>query len=405
MLAFTFSRRPRVAVFVITLAAAALVSCTRATTPEKNPANYAQVVRAFYVGLSALQVGDDVRAEEKLKEAAALAPQEPASWANLGLLYLRQREFDRAAENLEKAQKLAPESVEIHLLLGLLESSRGRYEEATAALKRAVELDPKNLKALYALSAEAERAGDEGAQLGYLQRILEGQPGNLSVNLEVARIAAKRGDAELFKHISARFAEQAAAWPPEAREQWEAVQAAAAGGQIRAAAPRVQFLRNVLVRLPEYRQSRLAVQDPPEVLGEPFTRFVILKSPSPQPAPRDGALTFSVETRPAAAEWGGALYLSGEGEPALVFIAGREAQLDGGAKLAFPGGTAAPSPHSVAGLDFNYDFKTDVALAGEGGFRLYGQEGAASFADVTAQTKLSDGVTRSPAAGVWAADV
>ena len=34
--------------------------------PEKNSKAYADVVSAFYVGLSALQVGDDVHAETKL---------------------------------------------------------------------------------------------------------------------------------------------------------------------------------------------------------------------------------------------------------------------------------------------------------------------------------------------------
>src|SRR5918992_3126379 len=95
---------------LLVLAVAGFAACRRADLPEKNSPQYTSAVRAFYVGLSALQVGDDVRAEEKLKEATALAPDEPAGWANLGLLYMRQRRFDEAAQSLEKARQLAPEN-------------------------------------------------------------------------------------------------------------------------------------------------------------------------------------------------------------------------------------------------------------------------------------------------------
>ena len=91
-------------VIILILAAAGLNGCRRADLPEQGSPKYLSAVRAFYVGLSALQVGDDVRAEERLKEATALAPDEPASWADLGLLYLRQRRFDEAARSLEKAR-------------------------------------------------------------------------------------------------------------------------------------------------------------------------------------------------------------------------------------------------------------------------------------------------------------
>src|SRR5919198_674798 len=408
-------KRRRGASFVLLLMlAAAGVCCRRANVPDKTSPEYTKVVRAFYVGLSALQVGDDVRAEAELKEATRLAPDEPAAWADLGLLYLRQRQFDLAAANLEKARTLAPDNAALYVLTGKLESTRGNSAEATRQFRRAAELDPRNLKALYALAGEVEREGGEGAEeevLRLLEKILEAQPDNLSVQLDVARLAAKRGDAELFGRLMSRFDAEAAAWPPEAQEQLKAVRDAAAGANPRAAAPRVQFLRNVLVRLPEYRQSRLAVEDPPEILSEPFTRFIRLESPSPSPAPPDEALTFDV--RPAQDfgahtwSWAGAASLTGEGTPALIFADGREARLSGGVRLDFPGGITAtpPSPAGIAPLDFDYDFKTDLATAGEGGFRLYRQESAASFIDVTEKTGLPAATTGAAYAGAWAADI
>src|SRR5205085_373609 len=140
---------------------------------------------------------------------------EPASWANLGLLAVRQQEFDTAYEKVEKARTLAPDNSQIEALLGLIESRRGKLPEAIAHLKKAVELDAKNLKALYALAQETERqasgtgsgeTSDAEAQK-LLERILSMQPDNLAVLLDVTRLAAKRGDGEALKKAVAKLAE------------------------------------------------------------------------------------------------------------------------------------------------------------------------------------------------------
>src|ERR1044072_6358383 len=144
-------------IFLSALAASA-TGCRRADLPEKGSPKYLSAVRAFYVGLSALQVGDDVRAEEKLKEATTLAPDEPAPWADLGLLYMRPRRFDEAATMLEKARLLAPEHAGLYVLFGQLESARGNSAEAAKHFRRAAELDPRNLKAL---RSEERRVGKE----------------------------------------------------------------------------------------------------------------------------------------------------------------------------------------------------------------------------------------------------
>src|SRR6202030_2599910 len=98
--------------------------------PDKNSKVFADVVSVFYVGLAALQVGDDVHAESKLSEVTQLVPSEPAGWANWGVLALRQRNLDAAALRFERARSLAPQNDRIYALLGALESSRGHSAEA-----------------------------------------------------------------------------------------------------------------------------------------------------------------------------------------------------------------------------------------------------------------------------------
>src|SRR5215467_4637347 len=91
-----------------------LSSCSlRPTFPASDSKEYKKVVSAFYIGLSALQVGDDVHAEAKLSEVTQLVPGEPSGWANWGILALRQRNYDLAAQRLEKSRDLAPQNDQI----------------------------------------------------------------------------------------------------------------------------------------------------------------------------------------------------------------------------------------------------------------------------------------------------
>src|SRR5882672_1770116 len=127
--------------------------------PDRTSKEYGTIVSAFYVGLAALQVGDDVHADSRLSEVTQRVPAEPAGWANWGILALRQRNYDVAAQRLQKARDLAPKNDQIHDLLGILESQRGNAPQAIAELRQSVDLNPQNLRAMYQLAEETERQG------------------------------------------------------------------------------------------------------------------------------------------------------------------------------------------------------------------------------------------------------
>jgi tetratricopeptide (TPR) repeat protein len=382
--------------------------------PEKGSKAYANVVSAFYVGLAALQVGDDVHAESKLSELTQLVPTEPAGWANWGVLALRQRNYDLAAQRLERARDLAPQNDQICDLLGILEADRGHSAEAISDLRKAVDLNPKNLRAAYALAEEVERQGDPNSETDFqqvIEKILAAQPDNLAALLELSRIAAKRGDAATLKSAVAQISARSSPWPPEVKQQLATVQAAAAGTDLRAAGTRTVFLRNVLMRVPEYRQSLSVIKAPAGEEAQPFTHFVRLESPLFKPAPADMAIRFAVQPVADAGnhrwDWIGAIQLGSTGAPAVAEANGREVHLSTGATLPFPGGPSSvpPSPEGVLQVDFNYDFKTDLVLAGAGGVRLFRQDSPGAFTDVTAQSKLPKAVVNAPYTGAWAVDI
>jgi hypothetical protein len=319
-----------------------------------------------------------------------------------------------AAQRLERARDLAPQNDQIYDLLGILEGDRGHSPEAIADLRRSVDLNPKNLRAAYALAEEIERQGDANSEAEFQEvigKILAAQPDNLAALLELARVAAKRGDANTLKSVVAQISARSSAWPPEVQQQLATMQAAAAGTDPRPAATRTTFLRNVLMRVPEYRQSLAVIKAPAGEEAQPFTHFVRMESPVFKPAPADTTLKFSAQPVADAGNahwnWIGALQLGSAGAPVIAEANGREVHLSSGTTIPFPGGpsSVSPSPEGILQVDFNYDFKTDLVLAGAGGVRFFRQDSPNAFTDVTSQTKLPKAVTGAHYTGAWAVDI
>jgi Tfp pilus assembly protein PilF len=395
----------RIAALLACLSAAGCSSCRRSL--EVPDAVYREAVSAFYTGLAALQTSQEPLARQKFERVTAIVPEEPAAWANLGLLFLRQQELDTARERLSKAAELAPDNAPIQGLLGLVESRKGNPAEAIAHWKRAIELDPGDLRSAFALGQETARQGGD-AHEAEAQQVFAGivtRSGNLAARLELARLAAKRGDRQGLQQALGPLGGQSKGWPPEAQAQLAAVQSAAAGDP-RAAATRITFLKNVLQRVPDYRLAYSAVTTPLEALGQPLMQLIALKNPDPHPAPADEALTFTVERMPGDAAWAGTFSAGGEGSPAVI-TAGPTGLALGGKPITAVSGTlpAFSPPGTVLPIDVNYDFRTDLVMADAKGVHVLRQEADGRFTDVTAATTLPESVLSAPATAVWGADV
>ncbi|MGH9588649.1 MAG: tetratricopeptide repeat protein, partial [Acidobacteriaceae bacterium] len=313
--------RPIAAAAASVLAATLLLAgChSRSGLPKPSSPEYAKLVSTFYVGLSALQVGDDVRAQSSLQQATQIAPGEPASWANWGILALRQRNFDPAAERFDRARELDPNNAQMYYLLGLLGSAQGNSQQAITNYQKAVKLDPRNLRALYALALETERQQAPGYEQQFqklIQQILAAQPNNLAALLELSRISAKQGDAATLRSAVQSIAAQSADWPADIKQQLADLRKAASGPDVHSAATRSIFLRNVLMQLPSFRNDLAQIKPAPGDEAQPFTHFLRLPSPSSTPAQPDTQLTFTQQPIPNLNQhwaWIGAVSLTGEG--------------------------------------------------------------------------------------------
>jgi len=335
-------------------------------------------------------------------------PQEPAGWANLGLLLLRQQEIGPAKERLAKAAELAPDSPAIARLLAIAESKGGNPAESIRHWRRALDLDPADTKAAYALALEIERQGgaDQDAEA---QRVLEDllkRSDNLPARLDAMRLAAKRGDAAALTRGLDALGPLAAGWPEMAQTRLQAVRAAAAANP-RSAATQVVFLKNVLVREPAYRRALALVSTPLDAVGEPLERFLVLANPPSGAARPDAALSFTatpVAGGSAETVWAGAIVPAADAKP-LVADGGRGSVRLGGMTLPVPASMAATlGPDAVAAVDLNYDFRTDLVIASGAGLVFLRQGADGRFTDVSRETKLPPDVLTTAGRAVWPAD-
>ena len=390
--------------------------------PAPGSDTYEQMTRAFYWGLSALEVGllDDAR--QQFTKATTIVPEEPAAWANLGLAQLRLGELDAAATPVERALELAPNNGDVVLLAARMEAARGRLDEAVIRLRRAVELDPNGLRARFALADELQRLNTPEADaeaLSLLDEIVRRAPNNLAALIERARIAARRRDEARLRSSQEALTPLSSTWSQQALEQFQAFQSAVDEMRFEDVARATTFLRNVLAPVPAFRESLIAVRTPTELIAEPFDRFVALVPPPAQPSLADPSITFTAE---AADNDAAAALLTVfptiEDAPVLFAAdATRLKRLDGsGATWPFPARRGAsldapavnsadqPSPNALVALDWNHDFRADIAMGGAGGIRLLLQDEKGGFSDVTA--KASSGAAISDDVfGVWAADI
>ena len=380
-----------------------------------DPRTYEEVVRSFYRALASLQVGLLDDAKTGFTRATELVPGEPASWANLSLAQMRLGDFDGAFQSVQRAVTLSPTS-SIEFLFGQLEKSRGRPDEAIVHFRRAVELEPTALRPRAALAEEIERAGgpDADAQAQQLfETLLALRSENLAILVERARLAARQSDSRVLKDSVDRLAKFQDTWSPLAAEQFRILKQASDAGNFGDAARATLFLRNSLLPVPAFRQHLAEIRVPSELIAEPFVRFVKLPSPSATPAPPDEALTFAREPLDAGRSmpWTALLAFSPNGTDAPVAVAadGQEIRrIDAAATIApFPGGTplADPAATGLLALDWNRDYRTDLALAGRGGLRLLVQRADGTFADVTAEAAGPSPSISAECFGVWTADV
>ena len=321
---------------------------------------------------------------------------------------------------LDTSHALAPDSAEVAFLQGQLASFSGRSEEAITQYRRAAEIDAGHERARFALAQELERGGAETdlpEARRWLEEVLARRPDNLAVLLERARWTARMEDGDVLGDTIERLTRLSEAWPELALTQLDGLSEAAAAGDLGRAATMAQLLRNVLVRTPTFREDLAVVSVGAEQIAAPLMRFLAMPSPPSTAAAPDEALAYVAEpigpsatgTAEAAAL---ALVHGGEdATPVIVATDGETVRLvgeiDAGPEFPFAGDASGtrPAGEALLPLDWNGDYRMDLAIVGVRGFSLLTRNEDGEFEQNTPVP--ADGIDMGSLGGygAWAADI
>jgi cytochrome c-type biogenesis protein CcmH/NrfG len=405
---------PSVLILLLILAAGGVALFWRSRQlPQPGSQRYEQYVRLFQVGEAAADTDQPDLASTRLTEAIALVPQEPAAYADRGLLELRLNQLDAAARDLTEAHRLTPGNPEIEAMLGHLARARGKFADAATHFRKVLESRPNDLPVLYALARTVEQEGGPNADAEYqrlIERALEVRPTNFRLLRDRASVAIRRDDRKALADTLAAYRRMAAGWDKEAVEALNNLEKKAAGPLDESLVGDLDLLDNLLKPEPGYVRSVQAVDPDQKAVGELMSGFVRLAPVRPTPAPPDLALSYG-PAKPLGDVRGDMVlpvWLDPADTPAVFVANAKEVhRADGpGPTLPFPGGTknVPPTANGVIAFDWNNDLRPDLLFAGAGGLRFFqGGEGGA-FTDVTARTGLSADILGDDYYGVWATD-
>jgi len=167
----------------------------------QNPADI------FAAGQAALAKGDLNAAESAFRSVLKIQPDSLPARANLGVVYMRRKNWTRALAEFQVAEKQAPGNAGLELNIGLVHFHRGEFAAAITPFQSVIANHPDSLQARYLLglcyfaTEKYQPATDE------LKPLWEAENGELPYLYVLALCANKSSDASLEKQALDRLFE------------------------------------------------------------------------------------------------------------------------------------------------------------------------------------------------------
>ncbi len=124
----------------------------RNSAPQaESRASEADLAKLFQAGQEALNTGSLDLAEKDFREVLNADPQSGGAYANLGVVYMRKKEWAKALEFLRQAEHLMPEVAGVRLNIGLAYYRQSEFLKAIAPFESVVRDQPSSLQARHLL--------------------------------------------------------------------------------------------------------------------------------------------------------------------------------------------------------------------------------------------------------------
>ena len=122
-----------------------------AAAPPSADASRADPAKLFQRGQDALTHGRLDEAERDFRGVLQVDPQSGGAYANLGVVYMRRKQWTKALETLQKAEHLMPQVAGIRLNIGLAYYRQSEFLQAIPPFESVVRDQPDALQPRYLL--------------------------------------------------------------------------------------------------------------------------------------------------------------------------------------------------------------------------------------------------------------
>jgi tetratricopeptide (TPR) repeat protein len=159
----------------------------------------------YQKGEEALRTGDLATAERDFRQVLAKDPASAGAHANLGVVYMRRKQWTEALEQLHAAEKLAPGVAGIRLNIGLTEFRRGDYSAAIQPLESVVRDQPGANQPAYILGICYFLVQRYGEAKTVLTPLWDSQSSNLQYLYVLGIASGDAGDHDLERRALAQL--------------------------------------------------------------------------------------------------------------------------------------------------------------------------------------------------------
>lgn len=111
------------------------------------------------VGQLRLARGNNLEAADAFKRSLEINPSDVATRMNLGVLYLKHRQYNLAGVQFERVLVIMPKHDDAKIHLAMVDAYRGKYEAAIASLKDSLSRNPTSELILFNLASVERDAG------------------------------------------------------------------------------------------------------------------------------------------------------------------------------------------------------------------------------------------------------
>jgi tetratricopeptide (TPR) repeat protein len=174
-----------------------------ASVPER-PSSPEQL---FTAGEAALRSGDLKRAEQNFRKVLSIDPRSAGAYANLGVIYMRRKQWDQALRVLNQADHLAPTVSGIRLNIGLVYYRQNDFRSAISPFESVLRDVPNSGQARYLLGLCYFFTERWTEAVDTLQPLWGEQSLNMNYLYVLGIAAHKAGRTEIDERALARLAE------------------------------------------------------------------------------------------------------------------------------------------------------------------------------------------------------